>query len=147
MINNKYNIMRKIIPLLILLISISCTTTADPIVIVETPIVPKDVEIILTTTAPKFDEIVVSYMDFNINDWAYGPRQFDYDNNGNPEPIIISFTDYKYNEIIGNAFRNNDLPYGLKAQIFVNGELVLNKENIGSEGVYATVEFDHTIEN
>jgi hypothetical protein len=148
MIYNKHNIMKKIITMLIILISISCNTTAVPVIVEEIPVVPKNVEIILTTTTPKFDEIVVSYKDFDIEEeWVYGPKRFTYDINGNPEPMIFEFPNYKYKEIVGNAYRNNDQPYSLKAQIFIEGELVLEKESIGSEGVYASVNFDYTIKN
>ncbi|PQJ77441.1 hypothetical protein [Polaribacter glomeratus] len=142
--------MRKIIPVLIILISISCTTTADQIVIEEIPIVPKNVEIIITSDTPEFDEIWITYKDFDLDPLLqdrYGARQFNYDSNGNQEPIIISFTDYKYEEIIGNAYRNNDLPYNLKAQIFINGKLEFDVESVGSTGVYATISFNYTIEN
>ncbi len=139
--------MKKLITILILLVSISCTTT-NTALIEEVPIVPKNVEIVITTNTPKFDEIVVSYKDFDIEEeWIYGPRQFNYDNNGNQEPIIISLPEYTYRKIVGNAYRNNDLPYTLKAEVFINGELVLEKEMVGSEGVYASINFDYTIEN
>jgi hypothetical protein len=138
--------MKKIITILIILVTISCTTTST----VEAeiiPIVPKNVEIIITTNAPEFDEIVVSYHDFETNTDLYGPRQFTYDNNGNPEPIIISLPGYSYNEIKGNAYRNNDLPYILNAQIFINEELKFEVKEIGTPGVYATIFFDYTMEN
>jgi hypothetical protein len=139
--------MKKLITILILLVSISCTTTNTE-VIEEVPIVPKNVEIVITTNTPEFDEIVVSYKDFDVEEeWIYGPRQFNYDSNGNQEPIIISFPAYTYQEIVGNAYRNNDLPYTLKAEIFIDGELVLEEETVGSEGVYASINFDYTLEN
>jgi hypothetical protein len=139
--------MKKIITTLIIFVFISCNTTAVPLVIEEIPNVPKNIEIILTTNAPSFDEIVVSYRDFDIQDDLYGPRRFTYDSSGNPEPMIISFPEYIYKEIIGNAYRNNDLPYSLKAQIFIDEELVFEVESIGSPGVYATIFFDYTIDS
>jgi hypothetical protein len=139
--------MKKLITILILLVSISCTTT-NTALIEEVPIVPKNVEIVITTNTPEFDEIVVSYKDFDIEEeWTYGPRQFNYDSNVNQEPIIISFPEYTYKKIVGNAYRNNDLPYTLKAEIFINGELVLEEESVGSKGVYASISFDYIIEN
>jgi|AntRauMFilla1563_2_1112583.scaffolds.fasta_scaffold09761_2 hypothetical protein len=141
--------MKKIITLFLLLLSFSCAT--NEVLEEETEpaiIVPKDVEIILTTTRLEFDEVVVSYQDFSIEeDWTYGPRQFDYDSNGNPLPIIISFKDYQYTTIVGNAYRNNDLPEGLKVQVFIDDVLVLEDENTGTPGVYATVNFDYEIPN
>jgi hypothetical protein len=147
---NKYTIMKKILTLLILLLSFSCANNQDtgiqPIIVVD--IIPKKIDIIITTTEPIFDEIVLSYKDFNLEEeWVYGPRQFEYDSNGNPLPIIVSFEEYKYATIVGNAYRNNDLPSGLKAQLFINDTLVLEDEAFGSDGVYATVNFDYDIEN
>jgi hypothetical protein len=140
--------MKKIITGLVLLLSFSCTNIDDmgqEIVIVT--IVPKDIDIILTTTEPTFDEIVVSYRDFEMEEDIFGPRQFEYDSNGEPLPIIISFKDYEYPSIIGNAYRNNDRPSSLKAQVFINDTLVLEDESIGSPGIYATINFDYEIIN
>ncbi|WP_339661916.1 hypothetical protein [uncultured Polaribacter sp.] len=138
--------MKKILTILILLVTISCSTTSTSEVEI-TPIVPKNVEIIITTDAPDFDEIIVSYHDFDTNEDLYGPRQFTYDANGNQEPITISLPDYSYSEIVGNAYRNNGLPYSLKAQIYINDELEFEVESIGSSEAYATIFFDYTIKN
>jgi hypothetical protein len=137
--------MKNLITILILLVSISCTNTE---VIEEVLIVPKNIEIVITSNTPEFDEIIVSYKDFDIEEeWIYGPREFNYDSNGNQEPIIISLPEYTYRKIVGNAYRNNDLPYTLKAEVFIDGELVLEEESVGSKGVYASINFDYTIEN
>ncbi|SDR70834.1 hypothetical protein SAMN05216503_0539 [Polaribacter sp. KT25b] len=136
--------MKKIITILIILVTISCTTTSTTET-ETTPIVPKNVEIILSTDRPEFDEIVVSYHDFETNTDLYGPRQFTYDSSGNQEPIIISLPDYSYSEIQGNAYRNNGLPYSLNAQIYINDELKFEIEDIGSAEAYATIFFDYTI--
>jgi hypothetical protein len=136
--------MKKIISILIILVTISCTTTSTEKVEI-TPIVPKNVEIIITTDAPEFDEIIISYHDFDTNEDLYGPRQFTYDSSGNQEPIIISLPDYSYSEIMGNAYRNNGLPYSLNAQIYINDELKFEVEDIGTAEAYATIFFDYTI--
>ncbi|TXD50914.1 MULTISPECIES: hypothetical protein [unclassified Polaribacter] len=141
--------MKKIIPVLLLFLSFSCANSdgiaVEPIII---DLVPKDIDIIITTGEPIFDEIVLSYKDFDTEEeWNYGPRQFDYDSNGNAIPIVISFKDYQYSSIIGNAYRNNDIPSSLKAQIFINDSLVLEDESIGSPGIYATINFDYEISN
>jgi hypothetical protein len=142
--------MRKLTILLTILLYASCSTTSETIIPVVVEIVPRNVEIVLTTNAPSFDEIWVTYKDFDLNtpeQNIFGARQFDYDNSGNPEPIIISLPDYRYLEIEGNSYRNNDLPYMIKAQIYIDNELVLTDESVGSEGVYATINFNYTIPN
>ena len=96
-----------LITILILLVSISCTTT-NTALIEEVSIVPKNVEIVITTNIQKFNEIIVSYKGFDIEEqWIYAPRQFNCDSNGNQEPIIILFPEYRCQEIVGNALRNN----------------------------------------
>ena len=138
--------MKKILTILILLVSVSCTTTSLDAT-VNTPIVPKNVKIIISTNAPDFDEIIVSYHDFDTNEDIYGQRQFTYDSSGNQQPIIISLPEYSYNEILGNAYRNNGLPYSLNAKIFIDDVLEFEVESIGSTEAYATIFFDYTIKN
>ncbi len=137
--------MKKIIFFLAILSLASCSSSNDPIIEIPTDIVLKNVEIRLTTTRYDYDEIVVSYYDFDILDWVYGPMQFEYEIDGSPKPIIISFPDYKYEKIEGNAYRNNDLPYGINAKILINGELVLEKDTIGSPGIYASISFEYIL--
>lgn len=133
--------------ILIILFISSCTTTETVEEIEEVvQITPKNVEIVLTTTQPDFDEIVLSYYDFDEESWIYGPRQFVYDANGNPEPIIISLPDYKYKTIEGNAYRKNNWTSSLKAQVFIDNVLVKEEERFGTSLVYAQVFFDYTIE-
>ena len=133
--------------ILIILFITSCTPNETPEEIEEVvKITPKNVEIILTTTQPNFDEVVLSYYDFDDESWNYGPRQFAYDANGNPEPIIISLPDYKYKTIEGNAYRKNNWTSSLKVQIFIDDILVKEDEVFGTNLVYAQVFFDYTIE-
>ena len=142
--------MKKIITILIILLSISCSTgetvAEEPVVVEE--IVPKEIKIIITTTQPEFDEIQVAYQEIpdETKPWTFGPRQFEYEANGTPIPIVITLTDYKYDTFVGNAYRNNDLPSSLKVKLLVNDKLVLEVESTGSKGVYATVDFGHDIE-
>ena len=142
--------MRKLTILLTILLYESCSTTTETIIPDVPEIVPKNVAIVLTTNAPTFDEIWVTYKDFGLNppeQNIFGARQFNYDSNGNPEPIVISLPNSTYLEIKGNSYRNNDLPYMIKAQVYIDNELVLTDESVGSESAYATVNFDYTIPN
>lgn len=97
--------MKKILPLLIILVFISCfeQTLISPTI----PIIPKNVEIIISSNNPISDEIIVSYRDFDKNEDIFGLRQFTYDNNGQQEPIVISFPEYTHSKISGNAYRKN----------------------------------------
>jgi len=137
--------MKKVIFFLTILILASCSTKTGPIDGGSTVIVPKDVEIILSTTQPEFDEIVISYYDFGLRQWVTGPRQFTYDVNGNPEPYIISFPAYAYGRIEGETYRNNSLPSELKVEIYIDGVLVFDKRSYGTDASYASVNFNYTI--
>lgn len=145
--------MKKILCILTILLSISCTTNNQVIETVE-EIVPKNIQIIFTTTRPEFDEVTIAYYDYDIEDWVYGPYQFEYDNLGNALPITLTFSGYEYTQITGDAYRNNTLPYELKVQVYVDGELVLEDADTGVEedlttddieGSYATIYFNYDL--
>ena len=109
--------MKKFIFLCTIFLSLSCTTNTEILEEEITAITPKKVEIILTTSKLVFDEIVVSYYDFDADEWVFGPRQFSYNSSGQPEPMIILLTDYVYKTIEGEAYRKNNLNASLKAQV------------------------------
>lgn len=146
--------MKKLLFIFTILLSISCTTTNNQEIDTTEEIVPKDIQLIFTTTRPNFDEVTISYFDYDLNDWNYGPYQFEYDNEGNPLPLTLSFTEYEYASITGDAYRNNTLPYQFKVQVYVDGELVLEDADTGVEedlntdeieGSYATIYFNYDI--
>jgi hypothetical protein len=137
--------MKKVIFFLTILILASCSTITGPIDGGSTVIVPKDVEIILSTTQPEYDEIVISYYDFDLGQWVSGPTQFTYDVNGNPEPYIISFPDYAHRKIEGETYRNNSFPSELKVEIYIDGVLVFDKRSYGTDASFAAVNFNYTI--
>lgn len=133
--------MKKLMIIVLVFLSFSCSTENE---LEETPeTTPRNVKIILTTNEPKFDEIVVSYRDFDKMEWVFGPRQFEYDTNGNSLPIIISFDDYTHEEIVGEAYRKNNFSSFIKVQIFVDDKLVLEKISVGTENSYASVNFGY----
>ncbi len=144
--------MKKIITILIILVSISCSTnetiSLEPLPIGGGEIIPKDIKIIITTSELINDEIQVAYKkNPDEDEYEFGPRQFEYEANGTPIPIIITLEGYNYLSIIGNAYRNNDLPSSLKVELYINNELVLEDESTGTTGVYATINFDYEITN
>lgn len=112
----------------------------------EIEITPKNIEIIFTTSQLEFDEIVVSYYDFDLSEWIYGPMQFTYDAEGNPEPIVITLPNYAYSTIEGEAYRKNNLESSLKVQVFIDDVLSFETESIGTALEWAHVIFNYTIE-
>lgn len=138
---------RQLTTILFLTIYASCTTNVTiEEAAEEIEITPKNIEIILTTSQLEFDEIVVSYYDYDLSEWIYGPMQFTYDAEGNPEPIVITLPDYTYSTIEGEAYRKNNLEYSLKAQVYIDGILSFETESIGTELEWAHVIFNYTIE-
>lgn len=133
--------------ILFLILISSCTTneTIEEVEEIE-EIIPKNIELIFTTSQLNFDEIVVSYYNFDTSEWIYGPMQFTYDANGNPEPIIISIPDYTFNTIEGEAYRKNNLEFSLKVQVYVDEVLSFETESIGTALDWAHVNFTFTIE-
>ena len=143
--------MKRTIFLFVILLSFSCTSSDEVMqeIIEEEEVVvitPKKVEIIITTSQLDFDEIIVSYYDYEKEDWVFGPRQFKYDSNGNPEPIVILLPEYVHKKIEGETYRRNSLKSSLKVKILVNDELVFEEEAIGTDLDYAHVIFDYIIE-
>lgn len=125
----------------------SCATSEVIDEIEEVTIItPKNIEIIFTTSQLEFDEITVSYYDFDLAEWIYGPMQFSYDADGNPEPIIISLPNYSYDTVKGDAYRKNTLESSLKVQIYVDEILSFETESVGTALEWAHVKFDFTIE-
>ena len=149
--NIKNTVMKHTIFLFILLLSFSCTSSDEVMqqIIEEEEVVvitPKKVEIVISTSQLDFDEIIVSYYDFDEQDWVFGPRQFTYDSNGNPEPIVILLPEYAHKKIEGETYRRNSLKSSLKVELFINDELVFEEEAVGTDLDYAHVIFDYTIE-
>jgi hypothetical protein len=139
--------LKGITALFLILIWASCATNETIVEIEEIEeITPKNVEIILTTSQLEFDEITVSYYDFDLSEWVYGPMQFTYDADGNPEPIVISLPEYAYNTIEGEAYRKNNFESSLKVQVYVDEVLSFETESIGTDLEWAHVIFNFTIE-
>ncbi|MFY9241917.1 MAG: hypothetical protein WAO74_02700 [Polaribacter sp.] len=138
--------MKNLMLLFTILLTLSCTTNNEILQEEITEITPKKVEIILTTSKLIFDEIVVSYYDFDADEWVFGPGQFSYDSTGKPEPMIILLADYAYKMIEGEAYRKNNLDSSLKVQIYINDVLVFEDEATGTDLAYAHVNYDFTIE-
>lgn len=137
--------MKKIVFLLLFIVAVSCSTSS------ENPEEPQskinNIEIIFTTTEPNNDEIMITYYDIASANNVSGPYQFIYDNNGNPLPIKLTFDDYKYRFLDGEAFRNNFSISELKVQVFVNGEMIVERVSKGSSTTFATVDISFKIVN
>lgn len=125
--------------------TISCTTTS------ENPEAPQNIinniELVFTTTEPNNDEIMITYYDIAKADNVSGPHQFIYDNDGKPLPLILKFDDYKYKFLDGEAFRNNFSTSELRVQIFVNGELLVERFDRGTSTTFATLDISFRILN
>jgi hypothetical protein len=135
--------MKKIIVFLLFFVIVSCTTSSDNPELPQNRI--NNVEIILTTTEPNTDEIQITYYDIAAGNNISNAHKFIYDNNGNPLPIKLVFNDYKYKFLDGEAFRNNFSTAELRVQVFVNGELLIERARTGSSNTFATVDISFRI--
>lgn len=130
---------------MLLLGTISCTTTSDNPDLPQNKI--NNVEIVFTTTEPNTDEIMITYYDIAKADNVSGPHNFVYDNDGKPLPLVLKFDDYKYKFLDGEAFRNNFSTSELRVQIYVNGELIVERFDRGTSTTFATVDISFRILN
>lgn len=130
---------------MLLLGTISCTTTSDNPDLPQNKI--NNVEIVFTTTEPNTDEIMITYYDIAKADNVSGPHNFVYDNDGKPLPLVLKFDDYKYKFLDGEAFRNNFSTSELRVQIYVNGELIVERFDRGTSTTFATVDISFRIFN
>ncbi|PQJ75081.1 hypothetical protein [Polaribacter gangjinensis] len=137
--------MKKFFLFLLLLGTISCTTTSDNPDLPQNKI--NNVEIVFTTTEPNTDEIMITYYDIAKADNVSGPHNFVYDNDGKPLPLVLKFDDYKYKFLDGEAFRNNFSTSELRVQIYVNGELIVERFDRGTSTTFATVDISFRILN
>lgn len=137
--------MRIIALLFLFFVAISCSTTSDNPDLPQNKI--NNVELVFTTTEPNSDEVMITYYDIAKGDNVSGPHNFVYDNDGKPLPLIIKFDDYKYKFLDGEAFRNNFSSAELRVKIYVNGELLVERFNRGTNTTFATLDISFRILN
>jgi hypothetical protein len=137
--------MKKIASFLLFFVVISCSTSSD------NPDLPQNrinnIELVFTTTEPNNDEIMITYYDIAKADNISGPHLFEYDNDGKPLPLVLKFDDYKYRFLDGEAFRNNFSTSELRVQIYLNGELLVERFDSGTSTTFATVDISFRILN
>ena len=130
----------QLIALLVLLFSCSPSATEEEIPLSET-----DVRIEFYTTEPNYDEVEFSYYNNGTDKFSDETLVFNYDNSGNPLPIIINWEDFGYKYVRGEAYRNNFSSAELSIKLFVNDDLVYEETKSGNSSAYARVVFDYTI--
>lgn len=142
--------MKKIVGIFLIFILYSCSCTCDDVITPEDieaieEATTKDIEIVFTTTEPNYDEVMVTYYDYEIEDDFSSAFVFKYDTSGNPLPLKITLDNYKYEFIRGEGFRNNFSTAQLKVQLFVDDEMVLENTSNGTSNAFAKVNFDFDI--
>ena len=130
----------QLIALLFLVFSCNPTATEEDIPLSET-----DVRIEFYTTEPNYDEVEFSYYNNATDIFNEETLVFNYDNSGNALPIIITWEDFGYKYVRGEAYRNNFSTTELTIKLFVNDDLVYEETESGNPNAYARVVFDHTI--
>jgi hypothetical protein len=141
--------MKKIVAIFMLAILYSCSCTCDEVtaadIAAQEEASTNDVEIIFTTTEPNYDEAMITYYDIDLATDVAEAYVFKYDTDGNPLPLKLIFDNYKYDFLDGEAFRNNFSTSELKVQVFVEGELLLERASNGNANEFARVNFSFDI--
>lgn len=140
--------MKNILPLFLSLIFLSaCTPTGtneegEEIV----PLDETDVRFEFRTTEPNYDEIELVYYEHTVDAFRDSTMVFNYDNNGNPLPLILLWENHGFKYLRGEIYRNNFSPAELNVTIFVNDTEVFTETKAGNPNQYARITWDYTIE-
>lgn len=135
--------MKKIIFIfsIVLLYSCSSATTVEE---EEQPSAEdRVVKMEFSTTELTFDEIRISYFDYLTNTYPLVVHQFSYDSSGNVIPFVITFENYNYRYINGEAYRNNPNTEEISVKIYVDDVLVVEDTGKGENGEYAQIAFEY----
>lgn len=131
---------------LILFYSCSNATAVDE-EIEEMSAEDRVVKMEFNTTQLSFDEIRISYFDYtsDTNPYPVVVHQFLYDSSGLPIPLVLTFENYNFRYINGEAYRNNPNTEEISVKIFVDDELVVEETGKGEDGEYAEIRFNYDI--
>nr|WP_298989040.1 hypothetical protein [uncultured Polaribacter sp.] len=135
--------MKNLLLLLSIFFFISCTPVGETVE--EIPLTETDVRLEFYTQESNYDEIEFSYYDNKTDKFNNETLVFNYDNSGNPLPLIVNWEDFGYKYVRGEAYRNNFSIAELTLKLYVNDELVYEETQAGNSNAYARVVFDHTI--
>ena len=138
--------MKKLIFIFGLILFSSCTTSTleDE---TENPDSGKDrvVRMEFNTTLLGFDEIRISYFDYKTNTNPLVVHEFSYDTAGQPIPLVLTFENYDFRFINGEAYRNNPSTEEISVKVYVDDELVIEEAERGKNGEYAEIRFNYDI--
>lgn len=116
---------------------ISCTPVGETVE--EIPLTETDVRLEFYTQESNYDEIEFSYYDNKTDKFNNETLVFNYDNSGNPLPLILNWEDFGYKYVRGEAYRNNFSIAELTLKLYVNDELVFEETQAGNSNAYGRV--------
>ena len=139
--------MKKLIFIFSIIILNSCSSVSNIEEENEDSISPEDrvVRFEFNTTELVLDEIRISYFDYLTNTYPVVVHNFSYDSSGQPIPFIMTFENYDYRYIYGEAYRNNPNTEEISVKIYVNDELIIEEIGKGEDGEYAEIRFNYDI--
>ena len=89
-----------------------------------------EVRIEVTTNEPS-DEIFVNYYVYQTDDYNLKLYPFNYDSQGNADPVIITLSNYDFRYIQGETYRNRaNISSPLTLKIYLNNELIIEETPI-----------------
>ena len=139
--------MNKLFFIFSLLLIFSCSSVTNPGVDEEDPTrADRIIKFEFNTTELQSDEIRISYFDYVTNTYPVVVHNFEYDSSGQPIPFVMTFENYDYRYIYGEAYRNNPNTEEISVKIYVNDELVVATSGKGEDGEYAELRFNYDID-
>ena len=100
--------MKKLISFFSLILFLSCSTTSnEEEQLDENLLLDNVIRIEVLTGEPNTDELFVTYYQYQTDTYNWQPYQFNYDAQGNPEPVVITIEDYDFRYIQGEVYRTH----------------------------------------
>lgn len=124
---------------------ISCTTTNSDVNINE--FTPKTIRIEVLTEEPNYDELSITYYEYQTDTYNLKAYTCNYDDNGNPEPIIINLENYDFRYVSGEVYRNNSSESGISLKIFSDDEEIVSEYETGDGTKFVTLTFNYDLKN
>lgn len=140
--------MKKLLFFFSVIILSSCSSATTEVENDVDTISPEDrvVKFEFNTTELTLDEIRISYFDYVTNTYPVVVHNFTYDSSGEPIPFVMTFENYNYRYISGEAYRNNPNTEEISVKIYVNDEIVVEEVGKGEDGEYAEIRFNYDID-
>ena len=141
--------MKKLIYFFALCVFIGCTATAaeDDDLPDEVSLEDNTIRIEVLTGEANYDELFITYYEYETDTYNWQPYVFNYNTQGEPEPVIINLENYDFRYVSGEVYRNNPSPASITLKIFVNDKIVIEETKTGDGSEYVLIPFNYDIKD